>query len=81
MPIELRQGGELRLSPYIAEDLPKMGVPTYGHAGESVLADLWEPEWPMWAPRAVEWLQARGYAVIIAGAEPHANDAGGSIED
>ncbi len=53
-------GGELRLSPYIAEDLPKMGVPTYGHAGKYVLADLWEPEWPLWATRAVEWLQAHG---------------------
>jgi protein-tyrosine phosphatase len=66
IPIELRPGGELRLSPHIAEDLPQFGVPTYGHAGKYVLADLWENDWPSWATRAVEWLQARGYTVILA---------------
>ncbi len=66
IPIQLRPGGELRLSPHIAEDLLHFGVPTYGHSGKYVLADLWEPEWPTWASRAVEWLQARGHTVIIA---------------
>jgi protein-tyrosine phosphatase len=66
LPIQLRAGGELRLSPYLAEDLPEGSVPTYGHAGKYVLADLWEPDWPAWASRAIEWLQARGHTVIIA---------------
>jgi protein-tyrosine phosphatase len=70
IPVTLRPGGELRLSPYIAEELPAesggLGVPTFGHAGKYVLADLWEPEWPAWANRAVEWLQKRGHTVIIA---------------
>ena len=66
IPVELRPGGELRLSPHIAEDLPKLGVPSYGHSGKYVLADLWEHDWPAWATRAVEWLQKRGHTVIIA---------------
>jgi len=66
IPIELKPGGELRLSPHIAEDLPKLGVPTYGHHGKYVLADLWEMDWPVWATRAVEWLQKRDFTVIIA---------------
>ena len=66
IPIELRPGGELRLSPHIAEDLPRMGVPTYGHATKYILTDLWESDWPSWATRAVEWLQKRGLTVIIA---------------
>ena len=66
LPIELRPGGELRLSPHIPEDLPKFGIPTFGHGGKYVLADLWEADWPAWATRAVEWLQNRGYTVIIA---------------
>jgi protein-tyrosine phosphatase len=66
IPLELRPGGELRLSPHIAEDLPELGVPTYGHSGNYVLTDLWESDWPNWATRAVEWLQTRGYTVILA---------------
>jgi protein-tyrosine phosphatase len=70
IPIELKPGGELRLSPLIAEDLPEenggCGIPTYGHGGRYVLADLWEADWPVWAARAVEWLQKRGLTVIIA---------------
>jgi protein-tyrosine phosphatase len=66
IPLELRPGGELRLSPHIAEELPRQGVPTYGHLGKYVLCDSWEPDWPVWATRAVEWLQKRGYIVILA---------------
>jgi protein-tyrosine phosphatase len=66
IPIELKPGGELRLSPHIAEELPRQGVPTYGHAGKYVLADSWDDDWPAWATRAVEWLQKRGYIVILA---------------
>lgn len=66
IPVQLKPGGELRLSPMIAEDLPDDTAPTYGHSGKYVLADLWEPNWPAWAVRAVEWLQARGHIVIIA---------------
>src|ERR1035437_1258717 len=56
----------LRLNPHIAETLPKLGFPTFGHAGKYVLADLWEDSWPPWAIRAIEWLQNRGYTVILA---------------
>jgi protein-tyrosine phosphatase len=66
VPVELRAGGELRLSEGITTDLPDGIVPTYGQAGKYVLADLWEPDWPGWATRAVEWLQGQGYMVIIA---------------
>ena len=66
IPIEIFPGGDLRLTPLRAEDLPRVGVPTFGHAGKYVLADLWEPTWPAWASRAVEWLQKRDYTVIIA---------------
>lgn len=66
IPIQLRPGGELRLSPNLANGLPDGLVPTFGHVGKYVLADLWEPDWPDWATRGVEWLQARGHTVIIA---------------
>jgi protein-tyrosine phosphatase len=59
-------GGELRLSPLIAEDLTRLGVPSYGNAGKYVLSDIWEKDWPAWANLAVEWLQKRGLTVIIA---------------
>jgi protein-tyrosine phosphatase len=67
--IEIRPGGELRLTESLAALLPELGgggVPTYGHSGKYVLADLWEEDWPDWATRAVEWLQNRGHIVIIA---------------
>jgi protein-tyrosine phosphatase len=66
IPVELKPGGEVRLSPDLARDLPEGLVPTYGNGGKYVLADLWEPDWPGWAARGVEWLQAQGYMVIIA---------------
>jgi protein-tyrosine phosphatase len=66
IPIELRPGGELRLNPHLAEALPKLGCPTFGHSGKYVLADHWEDTWPTWTNRAIEWLQNRGYTVIIA---------------
>ena len=66
IPIELKPGGELRLTPYTAQNLPEGGPPTYGHAGKYVLADLWEPDWPDWATQAVQWLQRRGHTVILA---------------
>lgn len=64
--MRLIAGGELRLSPLIAEDLPRLGVPSYGDAGKYVLSDIWEKDWPAWANLAVEWLQKRGLTVIIA---------------
>jgi protein-tyrosine phosphatase len=66
IPIELRPGGELRLSAHIARDLERVGVPTYGHEGKYVLTDIWTHDWPVWATRAVEWLQKRGLIVILA---------------
>ncbi len=64
--IRLRPGGELRLSENLADGLPDGTVPTFGHSGKYVLADLWEPDWPKWATRGVEWLQSRGHIVILA---------------
>lgn len=66
IPIQLRPGGELRLGPDFEHGLRKEDVPTFGHAGKYVLADLWENDWPRWATNAVEWLQNNGFRVIIA---------------
>jgi protein-tyrosine phosphatase len=66
LPIELRPGGELRLSPHIPQDMPKFGIPTFGHAGKYILVDLWEPDWPAWAAEAIEWLQKQDCTVIVA---------------
>jgi protein-tyrosine phosphatase len=72
IPIELKQGGELRLGPDTAEELKNngeyflQGIPTYGHRGKYVLADVWEEDWPAWATRGVQALQQRGLTVIIA---------------
>jgi protein-tyrosine phosphatase len=87
MGIELRPGGELRLTPHIAENLPEEkggpGVPTYGHRGKYVLTDLWEEKWPAWANRAVQWLQKRGLTVIVAHPErmPALRDRPESIDE
>lgn len=64
--IELRPGGELRLSPDLPELAREVGIPTFGHASRVVLADIWEADWPAWATRAVEWLQSQDYQVILA---------------
>jgi protein-tyrosine phosphatase len=64
--MELKPGGEVRLSPNLERDLPEGLVPTFGNSGKYVLADTWEPDWPAWAARAVEWLQGRGHMVILA---------------
>src|SRR5207244_1767638 len=59
IPIQLKPGGELRLSPHVESLLPKNGgggIPTYGHANKYVLADLWEYDWPPWADDAVRFL-------------------------
>jgi len=66
IPIAIKPGGELRLSPTLVEQLPDGTVPTFGHAGKYVLADLWEPDWPIWATRAIRWIQSKGHTVILA---------------
>ena len=73
MALELRPGGELRLSANLVAMLPAgeggkatWSVPTYGNAGKYVLTDIWEEDWPEWATEAVEWLQAQSLTVIIA---------------
>ena len=83
IPLELKPGGEVRLHPEFPEALSLTGVPTYANAGRYVLADLWEPDWPAWASRAVDWLQARGLIVILAHPERMAcllNDPSGIDE-
>jgi protein-tyrosine phosphatase len=64
--IALKPGGELRLTPHLAELFADRSIPTFAHAGKYVLTDLWEYDWPAWATRAVEWLQKRGLTVILA---------------
>ncbi len=66
LPLELRPGGELRLSPTVTTDLQRNGIPSYGHHGTHILVDIWTPDWPAWATHAVEWLQNRGFTVILA---------------
>jgi protein-tyrosine phosphatase len=64
--VQLKPGGELRLGVALHSELPEGIVPTFGLGGKYVLADTWEPDWPAWATRAVEWLQAQGHTVILA---------------
>jgi len=66
IPLELKPGGELRLSVSLPDRLPTMELPTFGHAGKYVLIDLWERDWPTWATRSVEWLGAQNLQVILA---------------
>lgn len=66
IPLEIRPGGELRLSPDLPEILRETGIPTLGHNSKYVLTDLWEEVWPVWATRSIEWLQKQGLTVIIA---------------
>jgi protein-tyrosine phosphatase len=69
IPLELKPGGELRLSADLADMLPANGgggIPTFGHANRYVLADLWEYDWPRWADDAVRFLQSQHLTVIIA---------------
>jgi protein-tyrosine phosphatase len=66
IPIRLKPGGELRLSHDLMDGLLPADVPTFGHAGRYVLADIWEHDWPDWAGACVAWLQKLGYMVILA---------------
>ena len=66
IPIQLRPGGELRLSETVAGDLQEVGIPSYGHAGRYILVDTWTYDWPTWTTRAVEWLQQQNLIVILA---------------
>ena len=63
---EFRPGGELRLSPDMLRWKDTSGVPTYGMNTRYVLADLWEPDWPVWADQCVDWLVVNGFTVILA---------------
>ena len=64
--VELRPGGELRLSPEILKLKDLERIPTYGHNTNYCLADIWEPDWPTWADACVDWLQNKGLTVILA---------------
>jgi protein-tyrosine phosphatase len=66
IPIAIKPGGELRLSKQLPARMRQMGIPTYGHAGIYVVADLWEPDWPDWATRGIEWLLKQSMTVILA---------------
>ena len=64
--VQLRPGGELRLSPRILSLPDTSRIPTFGLNTPYVLVDLWEPDWPWWADECVDWLQAHGLTVILA---------------
>jgi len=66
IPITLRPGGELSLTPDVPEYARQDLLPTYGHNTKFVLADIWVDKWPDWATRAVEWLSAHDYTLILA---------------
>lgn len=66
IPLELRPGGEIRLDAELPETLRTLGIPTFGHNTRYVLVDTFEPGWPTWATRAVEWLHKQGLTVILA---------------
>ena len=66
IPIELRPGGELGLTPNLPEHARANGLPTYGHNSKTMLVDIWEYEWPTWATRDCEWLLGQGYRVVLA---------------
>lgn len=61
--IQIRPGAELRLT---QNTRTLEEIPTFGHAGKYVLADIWEPDWPKWAYEAVEFLQSKKVTVILA---------------
>ncbi len=46
--------------------MAEMGIPTFNHAGQYALVDLWERDWPQWATRGVEWLLKQNLKVILA---------------
>ncbi len=64
--IELKPGGELRLSPGMIATVERLGVPTFGGRNKYVLVDVWGIAWESWATQCVEWLQARNLQVILA---------------
>ncbi len=66
IPLEIKPGGELRLSENLPDRMKEMGIPTYNHAGQYALVDLWERDWPIWATRGVEWLLKQNLKVILA---------------
>ncbi len=64
--IELRPGGELRLTPELATSINRTDIPTYGQNTRYCLVDIWEDTWPDWADTAVCRLQDSGLKVILA---------------
>ena len=66
VPLEIRPGGEVRLSVNLPETLRALGVPTFGHNTHYILVDIFEKSWPNWATKGVEWMRKEGYEVILA---------------
>lgn len=65
--IELKPGGEVRLTPDLPERFERLGVPAVGKDKDRfILCDIWERIWEPWATAQVEWLQGQGYQVLLA---------------
>lgn len=58
-------GGEVRLWDGASQWLEQNGVPTLGES-RYVLMDLWEPKWPRWLDRELDWFEEHGYQAVLA---------------
>lgn len=58
-------GGELRLFDGVIDWLKTNEVPTLA-GSRYVLTDFWEPVWPKWVDKALDWLLSQGYQPILA---------------
>lgn len=64
--VELKLGGEVRLSPELLAMRDLELAITYGRRSQYCLVDIWEPDWPAWAQACIDWLQGSGRTVILA---------------
>ncbi|MGC8559922.1 MAG: tyrosine-protein phosphatase [Phycisphaerae bacterium] len=64
--VELKLGGEVRLSPELLAMRDLTLAVTYGLKSSYCLVDIWEPDWPQWAQDCIDWLHRAGRTVILA---------------
>ncbi len=65
LSFRLWQGGEVRLQPKLIPWMQAFGVPTLAESNV-VLVDLWEPKWPRYADKQIDWLLSNGYQPLLA---------------
>jgi protein-tyrosine phosphatase len=65
LSFRLWAGGEVRLQKKLIDWMQAFGVPTLGDS-KVVLVDLWEPKWPRYADRQIDWLLSNGYQPMLA---------------